>query len=90
MTGVARLTDLSTPLSQPRVAIAASPKTFADSLGVNRLGDLWTPHSPHPFPDATIIASNKTFSDNIGWSRLGDVFSCGDTVATASNKTFSV
>jgi len=90
MKGVARITDLSTPLALPSTAISGSAKTFADILGANRLGDAWTPHVPHPTPQTTVSASVKTFCDSKGWATLGDSISCGDTIATASIKTFSV
>lgn len=90
MKGVARVTDLSTPTVLPSIAIQGSVKTFADGLGANRLGDSWAPHVPHPYPLTAIKASTKTFCDAKGWVLLGDSLSCGDTVSTASIKTFSV
>lgn len=90
MKGAARISDLSTPLAQPRVAIEGSSKTFVDGLGVNRLGDNWSPHVPHPFPAVTASGSSKTFSDGKSWGRISDLISCGDTIATGSNKTFSI
>lgn len=90
MKGVARMTDLSTPLAMPRVAIEGSPKTFADALGVNRMGDNWSPHVPHPTPGTIIASSTKSFSEGKAWGLMDDPITCGDTVATASNKTFSI
>ena len=94
MKGVVRIGDISaghTPWS-PRVAIEGSAKTFIDGKAVNRMGDTWSPHiPPHPGPlDTSVASSKKTFSDGKAWALLGDSISCGDTMAIASNKTFSV
>ncbi len=94
MEGIVRITDMSaghTPYL-PRPAIEASAKTFDETLGAHRIGDAWTPHSsPHPGPsNTTVQASKKTFVDSKGWGRFGDSISCGDIIATASSKTFSI
>lgn len=72
------------------IITGGSSKVFADGVGVVRIGDAITPHSPGGSHSSAVMSqgSNKVFADGIAVCRSGDLASCGDTGSPGSNKVF--
>jgi hypothetical protein len=71
------------PRATKGAGVGGSSDVFANNLGVNRVGDLWAPHTPSPndrhandtdgSPDATNdIPDACVFANNKGVARVGD------------------
>jgi uncharacterized Zn-binding protein involved in type VI secretion len=70
--------------------ITASTDTYANSLGIARLGDMVKFNCGHVAP--IVSASNETFTNSLGTARLGDkvMNKCIKAVlVTASEDTFT-
>ena len=71
----------------PQTAVGASGDVFANSIGVHRVGDAWTPHCDHT--GVLGAGSPSVFVNNLALGRIGDPISCGGSVATGSPDVFS-
>lgn len=108
--GVTRETNKTTGHGpyQPRATkgpgLGCSTTVFADSLGVNRVGDQWNAHGagprypgdPHPGDSSndnkTITGSSTVFADSKAVARIGDQVDNtigGDTIAGGSATVFA-
>ena len=78
--------------------VGGSSDVYANNLGVNRVGDLWAPHTPNPndnhakdtdgSPDATNdIPDASVFANNKAVARVGDKVEA-DTIAGGSPDVF--
>ena len=97
---VTRIGDKTTGHStyKPRPAIEGSGDVFANSIGVNRVGDAWAPHGgdpayrgdPHPGESGhtTSAGSGSVFANNKAVARIGDPVE-GDTIAAGSPNVFA-
>jgi uncharacterized Zn-binding protein involved in type VI secretion len=86
------------PRATKGAGVGGSSNVFANNLGVNRVGDLWEPHTPSPndqhandtdgSPDATLdIPNAAVFANNKGVARVGDKVE-DDTIAGGSPNVF--
>jgi hypothetical protein len=86
------------PRATKGAGVGGSDNVFANNLGVNRVGDLWNPHTPNPndrhardtdgSPDATNDIPNAVvFANNKGVARVGDKVE-DDTIAGGSPNVF--
>jgi uncharacterized Zn-binding protein involved in type VI secretion len=77
----------------PREAISGSPDVYANTLAVNRVGDLWADHpgkAPHVLgqKDKTAdLPKACVFANNLGVARIGDKVEA-DTIAGGSPNVF--
>lgn len=74
------------------IVITSSPSTYAESLGMARIGDLTSHNCPHCPIGILLTGSPTTFAESIPLSRLTDVVNevCGTgNVVTASGTTFA-
>lgn len=101
--GVTRVTDKTTghgpykPRATKGQGVGGSDDVFANSLGVNREGDKWEPHTPPPNnthakednQTTQPIANASVFANNKPIARIGDkVDTDGDVIAGGSPNVF--
>lgn len=74
----------------PRVNDEASSTTFANGIGVHRLGDHWVTHCCGPACHDGVASqgSNKVFVNGKAAVRIGDAISCGSVSAQGSPSVF--
>jgi hypothetical protein len=77
----------------PREAISGSPDVYANTLAVNRVGDLWAdhpgkaPHTPGQRDKTDDIPNACVFANNLGVARIGDKVEA-DKIAGGSPNVF--
>lgn len=77
----------------PREAISGSPDVYANTLAVNRVGDLWadhpgkSPHTPGQKDKTADLPDACVFANNLGVARIGDKVEA-DKIAGGSPNVF--
>lgn len=91
MTGVARITDMSTGHGcfPPQTTSSGSNNVAVDGLGVHRRTDSWPVHcciTCHP--STTVGSSSTVFINGLGAARIQDFINCGESIMTGSSTVF--